>query len=1291
MAINAPLEKPEILPPHSSSPSTAKLAMAIISIKIISDVICPWCYIGYRTLQRAIALYKKTYPGGSEDDFAIEWKPYFIDPVAPETSELISDRMARRMTPSQIEAAQTRLKRVGNTVGISFKFGGYMGSSGFAHRALYLAFDRGGSHMQCVVAESLFKYQFERQRDVSQMHVVVEAAVEAGMDGDIVREFLEGDGGKEEIGREGQKARERGVKGVPCFCIGNGVKGEGGVQVVDGAGDMEEFFGAFVRARARDSAITMHSSSRLSCDSSSESRSRSQSLSESLSSIGPESSPSIKLQLVERIIEPLDYYSNRRFHPVHLMDTFQGNRYKVVRKLGYGSFSTVWLARDTRLDRFVALKVGQAEAEGSSAPTEETRIYQLLAETKFPSHPGRDHYLPLLDQFRFTGPNGTHQALVYEPMSASVTEVKEALFPDGPFPLRMAKAILWQTLLGLDFLLANDVVHGDVQPRNLLFTLEDLKEVPEDELAQNKDTAVTLCLDTELEGGVKGPKYLVPASSLMQYLDVSKPFTIKVSDLGGSFFTSHPPSAPSPPLHLRGPETLFQRHVSAKQDMWSFGCLVFEFITGVTLFDLSDHPVTNITDNMHFIDMYNILGFPKDEVLRTQHWPNWQRFFKSNGEPINHYIRRRDRDLDEAGRPPSHTLEGLLEEAVGESLSSEELEATKHLLRGLLEFDPEKRFTTQDVLRHRWFAEQKGGVPLCKTFDYIIVGGGTSGIPLAVRLAQSHSVAIIEAGTYYEISYPFARTPGADVLPVGSAPGTTCNADWGFVTTPQGGANGRRIHFARGKCLGGSPSRDALDMWAEAVDDPSYAFDNVLPYYQRSVAFTPPNPVLRLANATTPYNSSAFDPAGGPLQVSFANFVQPFSTWVARGMQALGLRQTSAFNSGELDGYHFCTSTIHPQDQSRSTSESSFLWDIPSLNPKIYQKTMAKRILFDEHKNAIGVEINSFGISKTLLASREVIVCAGVFQSPQLLMVSGIGPREHLEQYNITVVSDLPGVGQGMLDHPFFGPSYRVGVETLTRLANHRESQVTEYLRWLTRHEGPLTSPVAEFLAWEKIPDDLRAGFSEETRRRLSLFGNGWPEVEYMAGAGFLGNISNFYNNQPDDGYEYASILGVLIATTSQGTVTLASADTSDAPIINPNWLETESDQQLAVAAFKRIRQAFASEEMRPVVIGEEYYPGPQVQSDGEILDWIRDNVMTLWHPSRTCKMGTANDRMAVVDSRARVFGVNRLRVVDASSFPFLPPGHPQSTCYMLAEKIADDILKQNGETKERVRMDLRR
>ncbi|KAL5332316.1 kinase-like domain-containing protein [Aspergillus crustosus] len=413
------------------------------------------------------------------------------------------------------------------------------------------------------------------------------------------------------------------------------------------------------------------------------------------------SSPSARIPL--RVVEPLEYYAKRRFHPVHLMDTFQGTRYEVTRKLGYGSFSTVWLARDTRLERYVALKIGQAE----SFPTGETEIYKRLADTGVTAHPGRLHYLPLLDHFRIDGPNGSHQALVYEPMGASVTEVKEALFPDSPFPLWTAKSILWQTLLGLDFLLANNVVHGDVQPRNLLVCLDNLAEKRVDELCQDTDILLTPVPNVMLDGNVKAPRYLVPADSLMQYLDISRPFTIKISDLGGSFVTSHPPTSAAPPLQLRGPETLFQRYISAKQDMWSFGCLIFEFITGITLFDLSDHPVTDITDEMHFIDMYNILGVPKDEGLKDRQWAGWRKFFTSNGEPANHFARKRDRDIDDFGRRTSHTLESLLEEALGENFSKTELDTTKHLLRGLLEFDPERRFTTKDVIQHKWFSEQR--------------------------------------------------------------------------------------------------------------------------------------------------------------------------------------------------------------------------------------------------------------------------------------------------------------------------------------------------------------------------------------------------------------------------------------------------------------------------------------------------------------------------------------------------------------------------------------------------------
>lgn len=146
--------------------------------------------------------------------------------------------------------------------------------------------------------------------------------------------------------------------------------------------------------------------------------------------------------------------------------------------------------------------------------------------------------------------------------------------------------------------------------------------------------------------------------------------------------------------------------------MWSFGCLIFEFLTGIDLFDLTDYPVSEITDDMHFIDMYNILGFPADAKLRDTHWPSWREFFGPNGERINHYNRKRDRDSDGEGRRTAHTLEGLITQSLRGRFSDEELDTTIDLLRGLLEFDPRKRFTTRDVLAHRWFEELRGGVCL---------------------------------------------------------------------------------------------------------------------------------------------------------------------------------------------------------------------------------------------------------------------------------------------------------------------------------------------------------------------------------------------------------------------------------------------------------------------------------------------------------------------------------------------------------------------------------------------------
>lgn len=168
--------------------------------------------------------------------------------------------------------------------------------------------------------------------------------------------------------------------------------------------------------------------------------------------------------------------------------------------------------------------------------------------------------------------------------------------------------------------------------------------------------------------------------------------------------------------------------------------------------------------------------------------------------------------------------------------------------------------------------------------------------------------------------------------------------------------------------------------------------------------------------------------------------------------------------------------------------------------------------------------------------------------------------------------------------------------------------------------------------------------------------------VQYISAAGFVGNFSNLLNGQPTDGQQYASIIGTLVAPTSRGNITIKSANVSEPPIIYPNWLATKTDQVMAITIFKRIRQAFQSNAMAPIIVGKEYYPGPKTQSDEDILQFIKNNVMTLFHPACTCKMGTRDDKTAVLDNEARVFGTKQLRVIDASSFPILPPGHPQST-----------------------------
>ncbi|PWY73064.1 glucose-methanol-choline oxidoreductase [Aspergillus heteromorphus CBS 117.55] len=579
------------------------------------------------------------------------------------------------------------------------------------------------------------------------------------------------------------------------------------------------------------------------------------------------------------------------------------------------------------------------------------------------------------------------------------------------------------------------------------------------------------------------------------------------------------------------------------------------------------------------------------------------------------------------------------------------------------------------------------GVPgVNATFDYIVVGGGTAGLTLATRLVEQQAgrVAVIEAGGFYEMDNGnLSQVPADDARYIGrSQTDWQPLIDWGYSTTPQAGSYGAEIHYARGKTLGGSSARNymlyqrgtrsAYQQWADAVGDASYTFDNLLPFFEKSLRFTPPDMGLRFANATPDYDPTHLGNGSGPLSVTFPHYAHAFATWAVKGLESLGMSRIPGFADGSLLGQAYALFTINATTMVRDSSETSFLRQALSYpNYSVYHSTMAKKILFDASAQATAVVVETAGLSYQLNASREIILSGGVFGSPQLLLASGVGPAEDLEALGIRVVADRPGVGQNMQDHVYLGVSHRVNAPTTSALGD--PDFAAEAAREF--HEeaaGMYTNPSTDVLGWEKVPAALRGGFSTGTQATLAQYPADWPEVEYIAVNGYLGAMQVLAD--PHDGFNYAALAVALAAPRSRGNLTIASADTAVAPLINPNWLTDPVDIEVAIAGLKRARQFWQTRAMQPLVIGDEAFPGPAVQTDAQIEAVIRQDFSTVWHASCTCAMGPAEDPMAVVDGQGRVFGVQGLRVVDASIFPLLPPGHPQATVYALAEKIACDI-----------------
>jgi choline dehydrogenase len=584
-----------------------------------------------------------------------------------------------------------------------------------------------------------------------------------------------------------------------------------------------------------------------------------------------------------------------------------------------------------------------------------------------------------------------------------------------------------------------------------------------------------------------------------------------------------------------------------------------------------------------------------------------------------------------------------------------------------------EKFETQGLLGSHF-----GYIGIPKSYDYIIIGGGTSGLTIARRLSQQHTVAVIGAGSFYVMDNGnLTEIPADASYYLGKEPlYQNPLVDWRQMTTPQNGLEGKAVLYPQGKTLGGGNARNFMwyqrgsnssyQKWADIVGDQSYSFLNFLPHFKRSAKFTPPTPGARAANATPLYESADHSSSGGPLQVSYPTLASPAASWIARGLNAIGIKEVPGMQNGDLLGWTWIAQTIDPVTQIRSTSESSFIHEAIQAqdNLAVCTATLAKRVVFDADKRATGVVVESAGIGSgsiayTLNATKEVIISSGAFRSPQMFMVSGIGPAAVLQRNGIQVLADRAGVGQNMWDHIFFGPSYAVKTITHNWLGNsfYAEQATLEYavnrtgilanvggdvLGSLISQFEPKVVPLTADLAFEKLP---AGALPNDTRSSLVVaFGSDWPDIEIFSLDAYTGTLNDYLLGAPrlDN---FTAVCIALVSPFSRGNVTIMSQDTNDHPVVNPNWLTDLRDQQVAVAGFKRARAVFESEAMQPILKSPEVWPGPDIQSDEQILAAVRLGADTIHHAAGFCQMGQADDHMAVVDSQGLFLAFLKSRV----------------------------------------------
>jgi choline dehydrogenase len=530
--------------------------------------------------------------------------------------------------------------------------------------------------------------------------------------------------------------------------------------------------------------------------------------------------------------------------------------------------------------------------------------------------------------------------------------------------------------------------------------------------------------------------------------------------------------------------------------------------------------------------------------------------------------------------------------------------------------------------------------------DYVVIGAGAAGCALAARLTEDPTcqVLLVEAG-------------GRDWNPLLSVPLMTglilrsAYANWSFTTEPQAQLQGRRLQWARGRVLGGSTSIHGMvymrglpmdfDQWA-ADGLAGWSYRDVLPYFVRS--------------ENSHRGANAFHGQGGPLQVSAGRLENPlFQVYLDATAQA-GHPRTDDFAGPQPHGAGCFDFTI--RQGRRVSAATAFLREAQARpNLRVLTQAQALGLHWGDGTRVRGVDVLHRGQRRTVRAEREVLLSGGAINSPQLLLLSGIGPADALRGHQLPVRVDLPGVGQGLQDHLLVRVEHQSLRDVTIDRLRRPDRAAWALLRALIWGEGPASSfPLEVGGLYKSAPGlaqpDLQSHFLpglSSASLRLPYFSKVLPQDR---GHGFFANV---FQLRPH----------------SMGYIELASADPLAHPRIQPQYLSAPEDLPVLREGVKRLREIFrqsAFDGWR----GAEISPGPDVQTDAQIEAWIRSTADTVYHPTSSCRMGADGDPMAVLDAQCRVRGVEGLRVVDASSLPRVTSGNTAAPVYMLAERIAD-------------------